>query len=285
MNGAVICLSVVIGLVCGGLVWWLKRSYLAAVAVPVVVVGFVALALPPAVAPVGPVPDAVESEHVTPEAQDELPTTTKLAAFRPIEVPDHGYVGSDACRDCHPQNHATWFASYHRTMTQLAHADSVLGDFNDVKLSQDGRDYHLRKVDDVCWVEMLDPAAIPGTAAASQRVQRPIVMSTGSHHMQAYWFPIGVRRTLGILPFVFLKETQEWIPRSAAFLQPTNDGVSHEIGRWNSGCSQCHSTHPQEREMTFGEWDTRAAEFGISCEACHGPGQRHIEYQQNWAEN
>ncbi len=285
MNGAVIFYSVVIGLVCGGLVWWIKRSFVAAVIVPVVLVGLVAFALPPTVAPVRPSPDAAESEQVTPESQDDLPGAAKLAEFRPIEVPDHGFVASDACRDCHPQNHATWFASYHRTMTQVAQPDVVLGDFNDVKLSQNGRDYHLREVDDVCWVELLDPAAIPGTAAASQRVQRPIVMSTGSHHMQAYWFPIGVRRTLAIMPFVFLNETQEWIPRSAAFLQPQDDGVSHEIGRWNSSCSQCHSTHPQEREVTSGEWDTRAVEFGISCEACHGPGQQHIAYQRDLAVN
>ncbi len=287
MNGAVIFFSVVIGLVGGGLVWWIKRSILAALMVPVVVVVFVALTLPPAVAPVGvrPAPDAVESEQVTPEAQDDLPTTAKLAAFRPIEVPDHGYVGSDACRDCHRQNHATWFASYHRTMTQVAKPDVVLGDFSDVKLSQDGQDYHLTEVGDVCWVEMLDPAAIPGTAAALQRVKRPIVMSTGSHHMQAYWFPVGARRTLAILPFVFLNETQEWIPRSAAFLNPTRAGVSHEIGRWNSGCSYCHSTHPQEREMNDVSWDTRVAEFGISCEACHGPGQQHIAYHRGSAVN
>ena len=174
MNGAVICLSVVIGLVFGGLLWWIKRSFLAALMVPVVVVGLVALALPPAVAPVGPPPDAAESEQVTSEVQDDLPTTAKLAAFRPIEVPDHGYVASDACRECHPQNHATWFASYHRTMTQVAQPDVVLGDFNDVKLSQNGRDYHLREVDDVCWVEMLDPAAMPGTAAASSAFKDPL---------------------------------------------------------------------------------------------------------------
>lgn len=285
MNAAVIGFGVIVGLIGGALVWWVKRSILAAVSVPVVLIILVVLALPPAVAPVGPRPVAVEPEQVTPEAPADLPTKAILAAFRPTEVADHGYVASDACRECHAQEHATWFASYHRTMTQVAQPDVMLGDFNDVKLSQDGRDYHLREVDDVCWVEMLDPAAVPGTPEASQRVQRPIVMTTGSHHMQAYWFPIGVRRTLAILPFVFLNETQEWIPRSAAFLHPTADGVSHEIGRWNSDCSKCHSTHPQEREVIGGEWDTRAAEFGISCEACHGPGQQHIAYHRDSAAN
>ncbi len=285
MNVAVICFSVVLGLIGGGLLWWRNRSILAALVVPVVVVVFAALALPPRVVPVEPRPSTIESKEVTPEAQDDLPTAAKLAAFRPIEVADRGYVASDACRDCHPQQHATWFASYHRTMTQVAQGDVVLGDFNNVYLSQNGRDYHLREVDDMCWVELLDPAATPGTAEASQRVQRPIVMTTGSHHMQAYWFPIGVRRTLAILPFVFLNETREWIPRSAAFLKPTDDGVSHEIGRWNSDCSKCHSTHPQEREVTGGEWDTRAAEFGISCEACHGPGQQHIAYHRDLADS
>ncbi len=285
MNEAVIGLSVVIGLVAGGLVWWFKRSILAALAVPIAVVALVALALPPTIDPVEPPPDSVQSGQVATEPNQDPPTSAKLAAFRPIEVAEFGYVASDACRDCHPQKHATWFASYHRTMTQVAQPDVMLGDFNDVKLSQNGQDFHLRNVDGVCWVEMLDPAAIPGTAAASQRVQRPIVMTTGSHHMQAYWFPIGVRRTLAIFPFVFLNETQEWIPRSAAFLGPTNDRVSYEIGRWNSDCSKCHSTHPQTREMTYGEFDTQTAEFGISCEACHGPGQQHIAYHRDSSVN
>lgn len=283
MNQTVIYFSIVVGLIGGGLTWWFMRSYLAALAVPVAIVIFVVLALPPDMGTVDSPPVAIEPEPVIPEIKDDLPMAEKLAVFRPIEVPDHGYAASDACRECHSHQHATWFASYHRTMTQVARPEALLGDVDNVKLSQNGRDFRLRMVDEVCWVDMLDPTAIPGTAEASQRIQRPIVMTTGSHHMQAYWFPIGERRTLAILPFVFLNETQEWIPRSAAFLTPTSDHVSHEIGRWNADCSKCHSTHPQVREMADGAWDTRAVEFGISCEACHGPGQQHIDYHRELA--
>ena len=48
------------------------------------------------------------------------------ATNRPRELPTDGYVGSDACRSCHPHNHATWHDSYHRTMTQVATPESVI---------------------------------------------------------------------------------------------------------------------------------------------------------------
>ena len=281
MNATVIFLSVVLGAILGGIIWWTKKSVVGAIAIPVVLVGFAFLVLPRPIQPLVPPEVAATQPRSVPAAPAPVPTATKLAAFRPIEVQHDGYVASDACRECHPQNHATWFASYHRTMTQVAHPDIVLGDFDDVKLSYNANEFHLRKEGDVCWAEMLDPAARPGTPEASVPVRRPIVMTTGSHHMQAYWFPVGVERTLAILPFVFLNETQEWIPRAAAFLKPERDGVSHEIGRWNEACSKCHSTHPQERGIDFGQFDTRAAEFGISCEACHGPGEKHIAYHRS----
>jgi len=39
---------------------------------------------------------------------------------RPIEVTGGGYRSSDTCRACHPSQYASWHASYHRTMTQVA---------------------------------------------------------------------------------------------------------------------------------------------------------------------
>ena len=61
---------------------------------------------------------------------------------RPIQVPTGGYVGSAACQVCHPHNHATWHDSYHRTMTQVANEESVIGNFNNVRLA--GKDLDVR---------------------------------------------------------------------------------------------------------------------------------------------
>jgi hypothetical protein len=204
-----------------------------------------------------------------------------LEPYRPAEVPTHGYVGSSACKGCHADNHATWTASYHRTMTQVAEHEVILGDFDNVRITHKNREYFLSRNEETCIVDM--PNLNVGQNLAP-RVSAPIVMTTGSHHMQVYWFATGVGRMTGMLPLVHLNETGEWIPREAAFL--THQAVqSFEAGRWNEACSSCHSTHRKGRRLASGEWDTHVGEFGISCEACHGPGQDHIRLHRDAGAN
>ena len=46
-------------------------------------------------------------------------------ADRPIEVTGDRFVSSRTCRACHRSQYASWRASYHRTMTQVATPQSV----------------------------------------------------------------------------------------------------------------------------------------------------------------
>jgi hypothetical protein len=80
-----------------------------------------------------------------------------------------------------------------------------------------------------------------------------------------------------------------WIPRRAAVLHPPADPVFSETGHWNSTCIACHATHGKpEFDTPFGSRpiqrqavQTRAAEFGIACEACHGPGEEHARLNRS----
>ena len=105
---------------------------------------------------------------------------------------------------------------------------------------------------------------------------------TGSHHMQVYWYYAGRMRALGLVPLAYLIDDQRWIPREAAFLQPPVFHTDFNFGQWNLNCIRCHTTasHPG---LGFGEegntgqpqkMDTQVTQFGIACEACHGPGKR-----------
>jgi len=211
------------------------------------------------------------------------PTPEAEVAGRPIQVDADGYVGSESCRACHAHEHQTWHDSYHRKMTQLAGPDSVLGDFDDVTLSADGEEYRLQRDGDEFWVEQPNP--FPNQTSGPKRVRSRIVVTTGSHNMQAYWFETGHTRNLGLLPFTWHVGDQRWQTRRSAFVGPQSDPHNSRLGSWNIVCLKCHSTHARPRILIKGKSegaaDTKIAEFGISCESCHGPAAEHIRANQN----
>lgn len=194
-------------------------------------------------------------------------------AGRPLQVKEgafvspHGYVSSDACRSCHPKQYASWHASYHRTMTQVVTAETAIADFDNVTLKRAGRSWRLSRSDDGFHV------SLPGGE------RRRLVQSTGSHHYQLYWYPSGRGRELHMLPFVFLRQERRWVPRTSVFLVPPAELDEHLV--WNFQCLPCHSTdgRPTFRSAANPAEavpESRVAELGIACEACHGPGAEHI---------
>lgn len=185
---------------------------------------------------------------------------------RPRALREDDYVSSAECKSCHPQQYDTWSSSYHRRMTQLATPDAVIGAFDGREL--DG--YRISRSGDRFFVDL------PALRSGEQPARRPISLVTGSHHMQVYWYETGEGRALGQLPFGFLRADQRWVPRASMFLEPPGDPRPSEIGRWNSSCIACHTTHGQPRADERGAYDTAVAEFGVACEACHGPGREHV---------
>ena len=201
-----------------------------------------------------------------------------LVIRRPRQRLGDGYVSSSRCAECHPQNHASWHASYHRTMTQLASAQTALAPFDGVEVRVGDQHVELEVEGQQLWATMDDLDVPP--VARPVRIKRPIVLSTGSHHMQNYWYAAGQSRILEQLPIVYLTEDQRWIPADATLLTPPSTEPVSNTGKWNESCVYCHSTHGRTAPTETGGVDTQAAEFGISCEACHGPGEAHIDFHR-----
>jgi hypothetical protein len=119
-----------------------------------------------------------------------------MRAMIPHQQRPGGYVSSDKCRACHPDQYATWHGSYHRTMTQEARPDTVIGGFDNVRLTSRGLEARLFRVGDGFWANLVDPVwkrqtlaqgDNPAAAQNPPRVDRRIVMTTGSHNMQFDW--------------------------------------------------------------------------------------------------
>jgi predicted CXXCH cytochrome family protein len=197
-------------------------------------------------------------------------------------------VGSGACRGCHPAEHASWRRSFHRTMTQLATPETVLGPFDGTPIEVEGRSVELSRRGAELWARLPDPefvaAAIrggnPSAAAAAPLVSRRVVLATGSHHQQVYWVRGERGNELRLVPLSYLIAERRYVPRKDAFLQPP-DAPPHAI-RWNSNCIQCHTTlgRPRHDEATD-QFASESVELGIACEACHGEAAEHVARHQN----
>src|SRR5437660_3550942 len=247
-------------------------------------------------------------------AAQEPVATAAFASTLPQVGGPAGYVGSKSCRSCHEDQFESWHRSYHRTMTQIAAADTIQADFHNVTLTNEGVRFVLSRTNNEFWVRMErvasaaqrdalnEPAPSPlpsapmGERGAEGRVrgrfmdpmnaQQPkedtrealdvrVGLVTGSHHMQVFWVPGGEGNMQIGFPFTWLIPEKRWVPRNSTFVRPPD--VAHRSELWNVVCSRCHATGIEPRmDSERRTMDTRAGELGIACEACHGPGQRHV---------
>lgn len=231
---------------------------------------------------------AVATAAAVVAARGALPTESRVTD-RPIRQVENGFAGSDTCRACHPSQYASWHASYHRTMTQVASPSTARPDFdNQTVTAVQGRPMQLRTQDDRLFATFDDPDAgvVDGVRP---RIERAVTLITGSHNQQVFWYATGHDRVLGQLPAAYLVAEQRWIPRRMAVLHPPGQGPLSETGHWNSTCLVCHATHAKPQfDTPFGSRpidqqsvQTTAVEFGIACESCHGPSAAHVRANRN----
>ena len=226
-----------------------------------------------------------------------------------------GYISSDTCRSCHPAEYASWYGTYHRTMTQVAGDDSVMGRFDGSEIDSRGLKYQIFKKSDQYWAKVPDPEIIMKTVETGRRindytyqirtndvltmldlrsvprVEKRVVMTTGSHHYQTYWIDGSVSNQvdrineskygnlLQTLPLVYLPKEDKWIPREDAFMRAPSS--KRMISQWNHHCIKCHSTNGNPGLKGSNKFETEVAEFGISCESCHGAAEEHVKHYQS----
>jgi hypothetical protein len=215
----------------------------------------------------------------------EQPSPEHLVVGRPVQQHEDGFVSSNTCKACHPDEYSSWHASYHRTMTQTATPETAVANFKDVTIAAvHGRPMRLSQRGQQLWAEFDDP-----DSPEQPRIERQVTMITGSHHQQIYWYGTGRNRLLGQLPGAYLVPEQRWIPRRMAVLHPPTQLTFSETGHWNGTCITCHATHgkpqfdtpPGSAPLDTQVVNTTAAEFGIACESCHGPSEAHVAANRN----
>lgn len=171
-------------------------------------------------------------------------------------------------------------------MTQRASPTTMIPEIADaVELHTRGRTTTISHRGDEFHVHMVDPDWELSHIRTGLRLpdrlkhdERPIVMTTGSHHVQTYWVSGENGNQMHQVPWAWHIADERWIPLPDIFLLPPDTPPSLHA-TWNEVCIQCHVVRGQPGlDFRSGRYESKVAELGISCEACHGPGADHVRY-------
>jgi len=186
------------------------------------------------------------------------------------------YVGSAACNECHAGEYERWRGSQHAVAMQVADEQTVLGDFADAKFRGRGVTSELLRRDGRHVVRTDGPDGkladfVIGHTFGVAPLQQYLIELDGGRvqALSIAWdtrtAEQGGQRWFHLYPDERIAHTDElhWTNRQQ---------------NWNFMCSDCHSTAVRKNyDAATGSFATSWQEISVGCEACHGPGSRHVE--------
>ena len=182
------------------------------------------------------------------------------------------YVGSETCADCHLEATEAWKGSHHEKAWTPTTPQNVLGDFDDAVFGHKGITSRFFKDGETYMIESDGPDG--------ELTRYPVHSVVGIEPLQQYLLETE-KGKLQSFDVVWDTEERRWYhlyPDQELF---AGNGL-HWTGpykNWNARCAECHATDfdknysPEDRSYA-----STQQEIGVGCEACHGPGEAHLEW-------
>jgi tetratricopeptide (TPR) repeat protein len=185
------------------------------------------------------------------------------------------YVGAEVCAGCHEEQSGLWAGSHHDRAMQVATPDTVLADSSVASFDHNGVQTTFSRQDDQYFVTTED--------ADGQLREFPIRYTFGVYPLQQYLveLPNTNLHALGVAWDSRLSADggQRWF-HVYGDERIDHDDVLHWTRMsqsWASMCADCHSTGLEKKfDLDSGIFETSWEALNVSCEACHGPGSRHV---------
>ena len=192
--------------------------------------------------------------------------------LQPVAAAD--FIGTEKCRTCHQQEYELWKGSNHFHAMEVASEASVRGDFNNVTFEHFGIVSRFYRKDSSFFVHTQGPEGAMGDFE--------ITHTFGWNPLQQYLVPFPGGR-MQCLPIAWDVKGKRWYhlypdqpiaPKDWQYW--TNAALN-----WNGMCATCHSTNLKKNyNVRADTYQTTWSDINVGCEACHGPGSRHVK----WAE-
>ncbi len=205
--------------------------------------------------------------------------TVPLALLRPLpdapaELGDvqPAFVGTAACVDCHRAEYERWRGSDHDRAMDVATDSTVLGDFNDATFTYRGVTSRFYRRDGKFLVHTEGPGG--------EMREFEVAYVFGYDPLQQYLVPFPGGR-LQALSVTWDTIRQRWYRQYPDTDIPPDDWLHWTRGaqNWNSMCAECHSTNLRKNyDPKTDSYHTSWSDIDVGCEACHGPGSRHVAW-------
>jgi len=168
------------------------------------------------------------------------------------------YVGSRKCKECHLEIYMGWKTTFHPYKFQPATPLTVIGDFTrNNRLMVNGKPTLMFKKGNQYFITTQGPQGTEHTYKVNYVI--------GQFWKQMYVTRLP-RGELRVLPVMWIVETQSWKRAKNWIKRP-----------YQYACSGCHNTGTQiNYHAKTKTYHTTWSDMGVACEACHGPGSKHI---------
>lgn len=189
------------------------------------------------------------------------------------------FVGSESCAICHAPEATEWKGSQHALAMRHATPETVLGDFDDAKFRHFDVTSTFFRRDGKYFVRTDGPDGqladfeVKYTFGLDPLQQYLVELPRG--HLQALTMAWDARprseggqRWFHLIPDerIDWKDELHWTRRAQ---------------NWNYMCADCHSTNLQKGyDAKSDSYATTWSEIHVGCEACHGPGSRHVAWMK-----
>jgi len=191
-----------------------------------------------------------------------------------------GFAGTETCTECHSEATELWRNSHHDLAMQIATLETALGDFDGSQFDHNNVTSRFFTRENQLFVET--------DGSNGQLATFPIRYTFGLYPLQQYLveLPDGKIQALGIAWDSRPPDEggQKW------FHVYGDDYIDHKdvlhwtqpSQNWETMCADCHSTGLTSHYILAEDrFETQWSELNVACEACHGPGAKHVSWAQS----
>ncbi len=180
-------------------------------------------------------------------------------------ISNSAHTDNPNCASCHVDQWADWNRSHHAKSMQVASDESILGDFNDRKVTINGHENHFYKKGEEFWVNTEgNKYKIAFTFGVAPLQQYLIEMEDGKFQTLPLSWDSRPKQRGG----------QRWFHIYGEDHILPNDRLHWQqpLQNWNGMCADCHSSGLKRTfDPTNNSFETSWDELNVGCVSCHSP--------------